>query len=193
MALDDITPYAKTNNRAGQKVQRNQFATHDGHALTPKEAIFIDEYIKTGNALRSAETAGYSSKSYKGLSQKAQRILNKDYIIGEINFRLEQRRDESIADATEIMQYFTSVMRGEINDQFGIEAPLSERTKAAQELAKRQIDLVAKQDSGDVPKLTITVDWGEDASANLKTVGESIDSKAIQKEYDAKPQIKDEE
>lgn len=193
MALDDIKPYAPTNNRAGQKVERNQFATFDGHALTPKEAVFIDEYIKTGNTVRSMETAGYTSKSYKGLAQKGQRLLNKPYIIGEINHRLEQRRDESIADATEIMQYFTSVMRGEINDQFGLEAPLSERTKAAQELAKRQIDLVAKQNNDDAPKLTITVDWGEEASADIKTVGESIDSKAIQKEYDAKPQIKDEE
>ena len=193
MALDDIKPYAPTNNRAGQKVERNQFSTHTGHALTPKEAVFIDEYIKTGNAVKSMETAGYSSKSYKGLAQKGQRLLNKEYIIDEINFRLEQRKDESIADATEIMQYFTSVMRGEINDQFGLEAPLSERTKAAQELAKRQIDLVAKQGGEDVPKLTITVDWGEEASANLQMKGESVDTKSIQKEFDAKPQIKDEE
>ena len=54
---------------------------------------------------------------------------------------MEQAKTEAIADATEVMQYLTSVMRGEVKDQFGLDAPLSERTKAAQELAKRTIDV----------------------------------------------------
>ena len=187
MALDDITPMNKPNNRNGKKSERNHFATFTGHALTSKESAFIDEYIKTGNTVKSMEKAGYTSKSYKGLAQMGQRMLNKEYIIEEINHRLEQARDESIADATEIMQYFTSVMRGEVSDQFGLEAPLAERTKCAQELAKRQ-NAVA-----DAPKLMITVDWGEDASADVELISESVDTESIQKEFDAKPQIKDEE
>ena len=194
MALDDIQPFAPSNNRAGKKVKREQFSTHSGHSLTSREAKFIDEYIKTGNGKRSAETAGYKSTSERGLAQYAQRILNKDYIIEEINYRLEQAKTESIADATEIMQYFTDVMRGKITDQFGLEAPLSERTKAAQELAKRQIDIPNKANGGEEPpKLTITVDWGENASANVSMKGESIDKDAIQRAFDTKPQVKDEE
>ena len=42
------------------------------------------------------------------------------------------------------MEYLTKVMRGELKDQFGLEASLSERTKAAQELAKRTIDIENK-------------------------------------------------
>lgn len=182
MALDDIKPNAPTNNRAGKKVSREHFSTQTGHALTSKEATFIDEYVKTGNTVKSMEIAGYTSKSYKGLAQMGQRILNKDYIIEEINYRLEQAKDDSIADANEIMQYFTDVMRGKIADQFGLEAPLSERTKAAQELAKRQIDIPNKANGGDAPKLTITVDWGEDASASVDFAGETIDAEAIQRE-----------
>jgi hypothetical protein len=57
---------------------------------------------------------------------------------------LAQFEESKIASAEEILQYFTKVMRGEIEDQFGIEASLAERTKAAQELAKRKIDAAKK-------------------------------------------------
>jgi hypothetical protein len=39
--------------------------------------------------------------------------------------------------------------------------------------------------------LVITVDWGEDASANVGEVGESIDAQAIQQAFDTKPQVSD--
>jgi len=193
MALDDIKPRDKTNSRKGKKVNREHFSTHTGHALTSIETKFIDEYIKTGNATESAKVAGYKSTSYQGFAGIGQRTLNKPYIIEEINYRLEKAKDESIADATEIMQYFTDVMRGKVTDQFGLEASLSERTKAAQELAKRQIDIPQKLQGNEAPKLTITVDWGEDASANVDVMGESVDTASIQKAFDCKPQIKDEE
>ena len=156
---ENNTPTKTTNTRRGKKAHRESFSTHDGHALTPKEAKFIDEYIATGNARQSVIKAGYKSNTP---SQYADKLLNKDYITSEINYRLEMARDESIADATEIMQYFTSVMRGEVADQFGLEASLAERTKAAQELAKRQIDIPNKLKGNDEPTLTIKLDWGQD-------------------------------
>ena len=136
-----------------------KFTTHSGHKLTPKEAKFIDEYIKTGNGQKSVIEAGYNSKNPRGY---AQTLLTKEYIAEEINYRLSLARDESIADATEIMQYFTDVMRGKIADQFGLEASLSERTKAAQELAKRQIDIPNKLAGNEEPTVRIVLDWGQD-------------------------------
>ena len=67
-------------------------------------------------------------------------------------------RDASIADADEIMRYFTSVMRGEIKDQFNLDAPLAERSAAARELAKRVIDYVQLSNEP-VPELKITLNW----------------------------------
>lgn len=131
----------KTNIRDGKKKKRTVFSTHTGHALTPLEAEFINLYIETGNGRQSVLLAGYKTRSP---AQYAQAILNKTYIIEEINYRLEQLKSDKIANATEIMEYFSAVMRGEIKDQFGLEAPLSERTRAAQELAKRKIDIVNK-------------------------------------------------
>lgn len=185
--MEEGLPTRAVGKGVGTHEHRDQFSTHSGHALTPKEAKFIDEYITTGNGTQSVLNAGYVTTAPQ---QYAQRLLNKPHIIEEVNYRLQMAKDESIADATEIMQYFTDVMRGKITDQFGLEAPLSERTKAAQELAKRQIDLPNRQ-AGDAPKITITVDWGEDASADVDMVGESIDTETIQKAFDAKPQIKD--
>ena len=48
------------------------------------------------------------------------------------------------------MRYFTSVMRGEVKDQFGLDAPLAERTKAAVELAKRKVDVAQNTDTGGI-------------------------------------------
>ena len=58
--------------------------------------------------------------------------------------------DSRIASAAEVMQYFTAVMRGEVKDQFGLDAPLAERTKAAVELAKRKVDVSQKTDVGGI-------------------------------------------
>lgn len=132
---------AKTNNRSAKKVHRDDFSTHDGHTLTPNEAKFINEYIKTGNGKQSVLNAGYKSKAP---SRYANELLNKPYINNEIKYRLEQAKTDAIADANEVMEYLTKVMRGELKDQFGLEASLSERTKAAQELAKRTIDIENK-------------------------------------------------
>lgn len=126
--------------------------THDGHKLTSKEALFIDEYIKTGNAQQSVIKAGYTSKTPH---TQANDLKRRSYIASEITWRLEQHKKDSIAEADEIMQYFTSVMRGEITDQFGLEAPLGERTKAAQELAKRKIDIPNKLAGKEEPVVKI--------------------------------------
>lgn len=54
---------------------------------------------------------------------------------------MRQLEKQTMASAQEVMEYFTAVMRGELKDQFGLDASLSDRTKAAQELAKRTVDI----------------------------------------------------
>ena len=62
----------------------------------------------------------------------------------EIASRLEAIRSAQVADEHEVMAYFTAVMRGQVLDQFGLEASLQERTRAAECLAKRIIDMPKK-------------------------------------------------
>lgn len=125
--------------------------THDGYPLSAKEERFIDEFLVTGDVAKSLRVAGmHGPKS----------IVGKDYLTEEIKYRLELLKKKSIADADEIMQYFTSVMRGQIKDQFGLDAPLCERTSAAKELAKRVIDVTTDIDTK-VPEIKITLNWDE--------------------------------
>lgn len=72
---------------------------------------------------------------------------------------MAEARTESVAAATEVMEYFTRVMRGEEKDQFGLDAPLSERTRAAQELAKRTIDIENRMTGVSDQKIEIKLDW----------------------------------
>ena len=62
----------------------------------------------------------------------------------EIQARMKTLQDKKIATAAEILQFYTSVMRGEVLDQFGIEASLDTRIKSANELAKQVIEIPMK-------------------------------------------------
>lgn len=173
------------NKRTGRKSKRVSFQTWEGHSLTANEAKFIDEYITIGVAKTAYEHAYGITKN---TAQKAQDLLNLPYVNSEINYRLQKAAEESIASATEIMNYLSSVMRGEVKDQFGLEAPLAERTRAAVELAKRQIDMPRKMEQmqSEPPQLKITLDW--QAPKDMTTVEEMI----RQSEEDAKALLTDE-
>lgn len=108
--------------------------------LNQRQARFVQEYMKTNNITQSAIKAGYSQRTahVQGCNLlKNIKIVN---YIDAINERLES---DKIADIQEVMEYLTSVMRGEKKDQFDIDASLSDRTRAAGELAKR-LDVRAK-------------------------------------------------
>lgn len=122
--------------------------TKDGYPLSVKEEKFISLFIVKGDIFQALRESGLTMSD----------IASKDYLIDEIRWRLEALRKETIADADEILQYFTRVMRGEVKDQFGLDAPLSERTAAAKELAKRVID-VEKDAEAVVPEIKITLNW----------------------------------
>ena len=155
----------------GRAKSNSKYFTNDGHPLTPLEAKFIDLYIETGNQQQAVIKAGYKTNTPR---QYAQTIMKKDYIGNEIAYRLKLLEEKSIATAEEILQYFTRVMRGEVEDQFGLEAPLSERTKAAQELAKRKIDMVNKVNGKETATVTIQLDWGgmDDGEEDTESNGE---------------------
>ena len=167
------TNQAQKRRKSRPYVKRDSFKTHDGHRLTSTEALFIDKYVETGNG-RLSYMEAYPNSNPSSAAQLAHRVLKKDYIASEINFRLEQSKNESIANAQEIMQYFTDVMRGNIKDQFGLDASLGERTKAAQELAKRQIDIPNKLAGNEAPQVTIKLDWARPRNESNETPSASM-------------------
>lgn len=113
--------------------------------ITVQQLTFIQEYINNGfNGTEAAITAGYKCKSREAFAKQASALLSRSDISEEMTARLEKLESAKIADATEVLQFYTSVMRGEVLDQFGIEASLDTRIKAANEIAKHKIELPMK-------------------------------------------------
>ena len=119
--------------------------TASGQKISVKEHKFVNSYMINGDPAIAAKDAGYIPKGQSSYGSIGKRLLRKPHIYEEILYRIDEMNKNSIADEQEIMSYFTAVMRGDEKDQFGLDAPLSERTSAAKELAKRIIDVPAKQ------------------------------------------------
>lgn len=102
--------------------------------LTPKQKAFVDYYIENGgNATQAAIKAGYSQKYANTNANKLLQNTTISKYIEERNKLIESKR---IASITEVKEYWTRVMRGEEKDQFGLDASLQDRNKAAESLAK---------------------------------------------------------
>lgn len=123
--------------------------------MTLKQQRFADEYIITGNLYKSAVEAGYSEKYAKSQSHK---LLENVGIKNYIDVRLAKLESEKIATQEEVLQYLTSVMRGEKTEpllvldgegtQKVIEAVpnVQSRTRAAELLGKRYSMWTDKQE-----------------------------------------------
>ena len=123
--------------------------------LNERQKKFADYVIKLGRsrAREAAEIAGYSKKT---ASVQANQLLKnlkiKAYIKERIKTAAEPKeRAEAerklVADGDEVLQFLTATMRGEVKDQFGLDAQLKDRLAAAKEL-QRIIDVAKKSDDG---------------------------------------------
>ena len=102
--------------------------------LTPKQKAFADYYIECGNSTEAARKAGYSEKTSRSIGAEN---LTKPDISAYIAARMQAQNEARVASADEVLQFFSSVMRGEVKDQFGLDAALSDRLNAGKELMKR--------------------------------------------------------
>ncbi|HFI0358088.1 TPA: terminase small subunit [Streptococcus suis] len=114
--------------------------------LTLKQQRFADEYIICGNATEAAIKAGYTKRSAQ---QVGSENLLKPVIKSYIDERLEELKSEKVADQQEVLEFLTSVMRGEKTEQtlcsigelgqqvIDIDVGAKDRIKAAELLGKR--------------------------------------------------------
>ena len=115
-------------------------------AVTPKQKRFCDEYLIDCNATQAAIRAGYSEKTAKQIGTEN---LSKPDLRAYIDERLAEVQSKKIASAEEVMQYLTSVLRGESKSSVlslcgdGCQEVIEkapdekEKLKAAELLAKR--------------------------------------------------------
>ena len=102
--------------------------------MTPKQKKFCEYYIQSGNATDAARKAGYSEKTAEAIGYEN---LRKPEIKAYIRERMGDQDKDLVADADEVLRFYSAVMRGEVKDQFGLDASLSDRLKAGDSLMKR--------------------------------------------------------
>lgn len=114
--------------------------------MNAKQKRFCDEYLIDCNATQAAIRAGYSPKTAKQIGQEN---LTKPDLKSYIDEQLERLHNERTADAQEVLEYLTSVMRGEHTEQTlqligegvqtiaDIDVSARERLKAAELIGKR--------------------------------------------------------
>ena len=82
--------------------------------LSTKQKDFADEYIICGNATQAAIEAGYSINYAKSQSHK---LLVNVGVKSYIDERLKEIESAKTATQQEVLEYLTSVMRGEQREQ----------------------------------------------------------------------------
>ena len=114
--------------------------------LTAKQKRFCTEYLIDLNATQAAIRAGYSEKTAYSMGQ---RLLKNVEIKKYIDQQLKQLKTEKTADAQEVLEYLTAVMRGEQKEQVPLlvgegvqelvqkDVSVKDRLKAAELIGKR--------------------------------------------------------
>lgn len=95
--------------------------------MTDKEELFALEYLIDLNPYQAAIRAGYKERTAQHAYEWLQDTLSnptskrhlpfKPYLKEYIDEKLDKIKSDKIADATEVLEFFTSVMRGEIKEE----------------------------------------------------------------------------
>lgn len=114
--------------------------------MNAKQKRFCDEYLVDCNATQAAIRAGYSART---ANEQAARLLANVSIKAYIDEKMERLHNERTADAQEVLEYLTAVMRGQHTEQTlisigdgvqkigDIEVGARDRLKAAELIGKR--------------------------------------------------------
>ena len=126
------------------------------YKLSIREEKFVALYIECGDGAKAVKECGFRTNAP---AHYARKLLSKPKIQEELRKQMEEFKGEAIASAKEIMFFYTQAMRGEVKDQFGLDATLADRMKAADALAKRQIDMKELAQKAEDRKFTINLVW----------------------------------
>ena len=85
--------------------------------MTEKQKIFADEYLIDLNATRAYRVAYPSVKKDEVARANASRLLTNANVKKYISEQLEKIHSQKTADAQEVIEYLTSVLRGESTSQ----------------------------------------------------------------------------
>ena len=146
--------------------------------MTEKQKRFADEYLIDLNGTRAYKVAYPSVKKDQVAATNAGRLLRNAEVKTYIDEQLEKIHNEKTADAQEVLEYLTAVMRNEQTEEVVVvegtgdgcseartmekDTSFKDRVKAAELLGKRYSLFTDKVDLNADMDLKITVDYGED-------------------------------
>lgn len=107
-----------------------------GKELTPKQKAFCDEYLTDLNGTRAYKKIYKSAKKDITARTNASKLLTNTNVKAYIAERMKEIQTEKTADLEEVIRFFSSVMRGEVKDQFDLDATISDRLSAGRELMR---------------------------------------------------------
>lgn len=142
--------------------------------LTAKQRLFADEYIKSGNATQSAIKAGYSDNYAK---HRVDKLLLNVGVKSYIDAKMSEIESHKIADAKEVLQFYTRVLREKETEEVALPAgddvitvekkpSFKDRLSAAKELMKRY-PLSDPMVQAQLKKLTAEADIAERKAEQL--------------------------
>ncbi|MBO1704178.1 terminase small subunit [Eubacterium callanderi] len=146
--------------------------------MTEKQKRFADEYLIDLNGTRAYKVAYPRVKNDETARANASRMLTNANVKTYIDEQLEKIHNEKTADAQEVLEYLTAVMRNEQTEEVVVvegtgdgyseartmekDTSIKDRVKAAELLGKRYSLFTDKVDLNADMDLKITVDYGED-------------------------------
>ena len=136
--------------------------------VTDKQRRFADEYLVDCNISRAYMAAYPRVKSVFVASTNGGRLLKNAEIKSYIDEQLEKLSSERVATAQEVLEYLSSVMRGETLEDVVVVVGCGEGKSAARTIQKRPserdrlkaAELLAKHFQLFIPKIQVEADQG---------------------------------
>lgn len=82
--------------------------------MTERQRKFVDEYILCTNATQAARRAGYSEQY---ANRQGHKLLSNPFIRAEIDSRLDDARNEKTLEQSDLLEFLSSVVLGEVGDE----------------------------------------------------------------------------
>lgn len=125
--------------------------------LTPKQQAFADYYIELGNATEAYLRAYTNVKKETTARANSSRLLTNANVSAYIAECMEELKSERVADQQEVLEFLTSILRGEQTEETlrgigegaqtidDIDVSAKDRIKAAELIGKRYAMWTEKQ------------------------------------------------
>ena len=130
--------------------------------MTARQIQFCLAYIGSGNATQSAIEAGYSEKT---AAEQGARLLNNVNVQNYIRELQEQNASKKIADAREMQEVLTSIIRQEMEEENivvegcgdGVSEAIIKKKKSSHKDVLKAIDLLGRMQGAFENRATLNV------------------------------------